>query len=148
MKQISLIAVVCCVLIVMLFSIASIIDIPKVAQFATVFISSQHRELTSCIASFSNDSVGEFEVQRTELNGDGIPDAIVHPRQGELCGSAGCVHELCVSNNSAFEYIPFGYAAESVSVKDTKTQNMHDLMLNNDPALTMVWSGNGYLLSY
>lgn len=148
MKQIVRITFISVVCIIVLFIAIKFLDISKLAQYASVITSFENRELSECIATFSTEAATTFSIQREDINSDNIPDAVIRHTDETSCGNAGCVHELCISDRSAFTHVPFSYAAHDLSVKETLTNGMHDIVLNNDDEqLYMTWDGISYVLN-
>jgi hypothetical protein len=100
-----------------------------------------------CISAFSDAPLQSFTISKEDLNDDGKVDALVAYTEGDACGSAGCIYELCVSKNGTYAHVPFGFAAKSITIEETMSNGMKDVILNNDEALQMSWDGTHYVLS-
>jgi len=114
--------------------------------FASVIQSQNAQRYKNCISSFALPEKTDFTFKEVELNGDGREDVFVIHKDDASCGSAGCVHEICISDNNTFTHIPFGYAAKTIATAQTQTSGMFDLILNNDKKLKMTWDGTRYVL--
>jgi len=133
----------------LLFAVtASTNTFPAVRNMAAV-ITNQHTSLfKECISSFSDKSIDEFETTLVNLNADKVKDGIIRHTGGEYCGSGGCVYELCLSEDKGnYTHVSFGFAAQSLTVKETSTNGFRDLILNNDDDLHMSWNGTAYSLN-
>ena len=92
-------------------------------------------------------SAEDYSVTREDLNRDKIDDYIVSIQTSDFCGSAGCVHELCIFDGvGELEEINFGLAAHTVHKLETVTNGMHDLELNENTELHLRWNENRYEL--
>lgn len=120
----------------------------SISNIASVIGSQQKAIYAECILSYADLPLNAFAITSADLNEDNMSDALVRYKEGRECGNAGCVHEICLSDASGtFTHIPFGYAAAEISVLNTKSNDMNDLMLNNDKNLTMSWDGSNYVLN-
>lgn len=124
------------------------LEILNISKLAGQVIASQSQNIyQECIKSFSQEKKSNFIISKENINSDGKEDAIVQYKNELNCGSAGCVFEICLStSNNAYTHLPFGYAGESLKAKQTVTNDMADLMLNNDESLILTWNGSSYEL--
>lgn len=135
------------VVILAIFVTVQLFDITFPDNLATVF-QSQNKALASCVKTFSDEPLKSFTLTRVDFNGDGEDDTLLQFTSDEKCGTAGCIHEICVSKNASLqEHIPFGYAAKSIAVDDTMTNGMKDLIVNKDLNLKLSWDGSTYTLN-
>ncbi len=117
-------------------------------NLASVFSSQAKIIYADCISTFSNQPQHAFTITSAHLNTDTEPDAIIAYTQGEECGTAGCIHELCIADQTkGYLHVPLGLAVHQLNTKETLNGGMHDLMLNNDPELMMTWDGSKYILN-
>jgi hypothetical protein len=120
----------------------------NIQSVATVFLSQNSEKYSACIQTFSNKSLDSFTITQTHLNNDTKIDALIEQTDKDACGTAGCVYEICLStNDGSFTHVPFGYAAKKITVRETLTNNMYDLMLNDEKKLKMTWDGTRYVLA-
>lgn len=101
----------------------------------------------SCLAELalkSNSNSNTYSTQKERINGDSQDDIIFKGTNEELCGSAGCIHELCISDETGFTIASFGYAADTLIVKDSLTNDMHDLRLVGKSTTDLIWDGTRY----
>lgn len=119
-----------------------------VSNVASVLGSQQNTTYRACIREFSDQDYSSFTITKADINTDDKKDAIVQSTEESLCGTAGCITQLCVSTpQGEYAYIPFGYATKEIKIAETVTLLMHDLVLNNDENATMIWDGLQYQLS-
>lgn len=131
----------------MLGIIASTVDIKKFAGLTAQLIQSQTVAFEDCIQTFEKSRETKFTIQSVKINIDSTDDGLISYTEGQHCGTAGCSFELCISHaDGTYHHVPFGYVAQSARILDTITQGMHDIMLNDDQSLTMVWNGDAYIL--
>lgn len=70
-------------------------------------------------------------------------DYLVRLSGEAYCGSAGCIHELCLNDGDSVRLIPFGYAAKNLGVLGTTgSNNYRDIELNGE--MTLSFDGNRY----
>jgi hypothetical protein len=63
-----------------------------------------HR-LYGAVPEIADPSSYEFKYALVDLNGDGIPDAVVYFTKAEDCGSGGCVMRIYRGTRTGFEYV-------------------------------------------
>lgn len=140
-------------ILTILFIAIKLLDTSSFSQFAvsigaSVIGSQKTEQFVNCIRKFSDKKMSDFSILPAEINSDSNLDAFVKFKTKPECGTAGCVVEICISEgNNQFTYVPFGFAAQTVHTMNTLTNGMHDLLLNNDPHLTMSFNGEAYVLS-
>lgn len=120
------------------------------SMLALTLMSNVKEQCTEQIKETYNDAATmEFITMQTHLNDDALTDHLVTVDGPGTCGSAGCIHELCISKNQGggVTHIPFGYAALDITVLNTLTNGMRDLQVNNDDALILTWDGTQYSLT-
>lgn len=89
----------------------------------------------------------EAVVTSTRLNEDGIKDHVVRLQDEDNCGSGGCSYELCLGRSGGgARHIDFGYAAHEFSTLPALSNDMHDIILNNEASLRLSWNGTRYEL--
>lgn len=133
--------------LIMLFVAVKSINTENLDSIATIIGSQQKLVYADCITAFSDAPLSSFAVTEISLNNDHNTDALVRFEDGDSCGSAGCVHELCISDGGGYTHIPFGFAAKQITAEETTTNGMKDLILNNDKTLRMNWDEGAYVLS-
>ncbi len=131
-----------------LLALAAFSFTPLSANIASV-IGASDRLSTACIEQITTEgdtsSKSAYTIEKADLNDDGADDRIITFTDEASCGTNGCIHEVCLSQGSAVTRIPFGYAATSLTVLSSKTNNMYDLTLND--SITLSWDGERYALS-
>lgn len=137
----------CVALLIVAF--LSMTDLSKIGGFtASVFASQQKNAYRECIQSFTDVEIQKLAVTTTDINTDGVRDAIITYTEGPQCGTAGCVTEICISSNqNTFTHLPFGLAVQSIQVKETLTNGMRDITLNDDSQMELTWNGEAYALT-
>ena len=81
-------------------------------------------------------------IERARLNEDSAKDAIVRIENDEVCGSAGCPHELFIQKDDrTWERVPFGYSGQELQILDTRSYGYLDLELSE---LHLRWDGVRY----
>jgi|GEM_PF-2132942 len=138
--------------------ITGIIFLLLLATSATYFSGSNANTATAwlwqndasdhCIALLTQNDrqAGEYTVQKARINTDDTTDYILKGRSDNLCGSAGCIYELCIYTDTGMEILPFGYAAEAIELKGTATQSMYDIQLIGKSSASFQWTGDKYTL--
>lgn len=119
-------------------------------NIAAVIGSTGSKQAQQCIDTLhktNNNAFEVYDVVPSLLNNDSRQDYILKTSSVQNCGSAGCVHELCIAHTDSIEIIPFGYAAESITVKNTSTNGMRDLHLQGKSASSLQWNGQRYILN-
>lgn len=136
------------VALIVFITTSNIVDFSKFGGVEALLIFSQKNEVyAECISQISEEE-NKFKLTQVIINSDFKDDAILQYTKEPQCGNAGCVYELCISNaDGTYTHTPFGYAGHSIAVKNTITEGMHDLMLNNDKNASMVWDGSTYVLN-
>jgi len=102
-----------------------------------------------CIASLSESNEGsttDYEIIKTRLNSGSEKDYVLKGKTDDLCGSAGCIHQLCINQNNTGQIVPFAYAAETLIVKNTITSGMHDIQLQGKSTSNLQWDGARYII--
>ena len=139
---------ICVFILLLLFAAVKFLNPQNLSEVAAVIGSQQKIIFAECISTFSDEPLSSFAITEVHLNDDAGPDALVQYKSGNACGSAGCVYELCMSADAGvYEHVPFGFAAKKITIADTKTNGMKDLILNEDKNLQMSWDGQSYVLS-
>ncbi len=119
-----------------------------IQQTASLFKVVLHPSVENCIRSFSSDPSEVFTILYEDLNADKKDDAFVQYTEGDACGSAGCVFELCMNTGASFTYIPFGIAGSEITVMQTMTNGMRDIEIKNtdqkDQRFRLYWNGTTY----
>lgn len=104
-------------------------------------------EASSCIEQLRDESTfSDYEIIPARLNSGPEKDYILKGLNESLCGSAGCVHRLCIVEGQKGRIIPFAYAAETLRVKDTITNEMHDIQLQGNSISNLQWDGARYVV--
>jgi hypothetical protein len=99
--------------------------------------------LEAITTSLNDDAHHTYTIDKKDLNDDDADDRIVTFTDGASCGTNGCIHEICLTQGSAVTRIPFGYAANRLTVDNSKTNNMYDITLNE--RITLGWDGERYV---
>ena len=134
--------------LIALFCVSQILDLQNVPGVASVIGSQNKIVYAECITQFSEEKLSAFTLTPVHLDSNNSIDALVQYADGEECGSAGCVYEICVQDDSgSYTHIPFGFAAEEIELGETTSNGMKDLILNNDKNRTMSWDGQTYTLN-
>ena len=47
-----------------------------------------------------------------------IGGRVITSKDNTQCGNAGCVSELCVSDKGSYRHVPFGFAAQTITIKE------------------------------
>tara|TARA_B100000745_G_scaffold299643_1_gene250951 strand:+ start:2178 stop:2618 length:441 start_codon:yes stop_codon:yes gene_type:complete len=81
----------------------------------------------------------------TRVNNDKKKDIVLRNTTDAYCGSAGCVYEICLVNDSGVQLIPFSYAAQDLRVLDSITDTMHDIELTGKSDVRLVWDYSRYI---
>lgn len=118
-----------------------------VSLTALTFFSTQstHQCISEIQESYTKVEQDVFEVTRADLNGDSKKDFIVKINDAELCGSAGCIYELCIFDAvGELSHISFGFAATNIKPLETLTNGMRDLEINGDKTLRLEWNTKRY----
>ena len=87
-----------------------------------------------------------YDSVKSRLNTDSTKDIILTATGDKQCGSAGCIHELCLIQNNTPEIISFGYAADTLVVKDTASNGMYDIQLQGKSTTDLQWDGERYIV--
>lgn len=99
--------------------------------------------LNEVVKLHQNATAVESILTKADLNDDGTDDRIIKLIDEGSCGTSGCIHELCIrQQGNSVELIPFGYAANDITVTGTKTNGFYDLRLNS--TINLSWDGNRY----
>ena len=132
--------------VLLLLFIAS--DTLNFSAITASVIGSKEMKYEACIAAFAQDyKKGSFSITEGHINTDTVEDAIIRYRDKAHCGSGGCIYQLCISNESGgHTFVDFGYAAQSIQIKQTITNQMHDLVFNDEKTSKMIWDGTKYQL--
>ena len=101
------------------------------------------------ILSLDQNSLGtgEYEIKSTyiDVNNDKRKDLIVVLDSRFSCGTEGCIATLFIQNeNKDFVPIPFFYAVTDIKPLDTFTNQMRDLVIDDDANQILIWNGNNY----
>jgi hypothetical protein len=116
------------------------------ANIATVVLST-NTQTYDCIQALPEGKRGlEYTAAQQRVNTDTQEDIILTAVSKEQCGSAGCTHELCLISNKGVEIISFGYAAETLIVKNTASNGMYDMQLQGSGSTNLQWNGSRYIV--
>ena len=138
---VKLILVTAPLLVVSFFAIQGTTDV-GLSAFVTGAMKNKYAE---CVLSFSE--INNVTITESHINTDDTKDGIIKINDAQNCGSGGCIHELCVTNKAGEAvHVNFGFAADLIEVEDTVTNGMHDIRLNKNENLKMVWDGTQYKL--
>jgi len=88
-----------------------------------------------------------LNITSVRLNDDKRTDYLVEKKSPEFCGSTGCIFELCVVTAGEATIIPFGLAAEKLTIKETLTNGMHDLQLQGQSTTNLTWDTERYTVT-
>lgn len=118
----------------------------ELEQFALIAMSSDRFQecLQTIRLSYPEVGRGDLTISPAHLNNDTTIDTIVELVHESTCGSAGCVFELCVSDDGRYKHHEFGFVAETITAQDALSNGMHDIIINNDSSLRLVWDGRQY----
>ena len=113
---------------------------------ATVLRATYNQE-TDCILKLPEEKRGtSYDFVKHRLNTDSEKDIILTATSEDQCGSAGCTHELCIITDSTAKIVSFGYAAETLIVKDTASNGMYDIQLQGKSTTNLQWDGSRYIV--
>ncbi|MCF7815689.1 MAG: hypothetical protein K9M10_01335 [Candidatus Pacebacteria bacterium] len=89
-----------------------------------------------------------FKINPVYINTDKRIDLVASVNSEATCGTGGCIVTLYIQNDER-EYIPlnFAYTVKELSVKNSITNEMHDLEINNDDSMILKWNGEEYSLN-
>ncbi len=105
----------------------------SVREECTNLVMREHEGITAEALTFEGVAIND-------TRGD---DYLVRLSGDAHCGSAGCIHELCLSQEDEVSLVPFGYAAKNIGVLSTTgTNNYRDVELNGE--MTLSFDGNRY----
>jgi len=88
----------------------------------------------------------DYEFIKKRIDTDQKKDIVLTATSKQQCGSAGCAHELCIVKDNRAELITFGYAAETLIVKDTASNGMYDIQLQGKSTTNLQWDGARYVV--
>lgn len=144
---------VCCIVLLGIFFLQS--NIPERIgllasnTLANVIASQQTALYNACIESFdTKTSKAHFSISKAHINIDDIEDAVLLYTDDAHCGSGGCQAEFCISEADTFVHVPFGFAAHSIEIQETITNQMHDVLIKGNSNSKMIWDGSSYILEY
>lgn len=87
----------------------------------------------------------EVDLRTEHINTDNKLDVIATAHTDASCGSGGCITTIFLQNEfQEFVPISFAYAIKHIEVLGSVTNDMHDLMLNNDKRSKLIWNGSTY----
>ncbi len=112
-------------------------------------IFSEDTSLKRCLQEIEgnaqNKSIDTYKIQRIAVNADERKDIIVQNTDTDACGSVGCIYEICLVNfEGEITRIPFGFAAQTITVSQTINNGMHDIILNGNGTTLLQWDGEIY----
>ena len=113
-------------------------------------IFSQDTTLTDCLQDIAlskqNKSIDTYRVQREPVNVDSQADIIIQDTSANACGSVGCIYDICLVDKGESNRIPFGFAAQTLTITDSISEGMHDIILEfNEKEKTLLqWDGERY----
>lgn len=90
-------------------------------------------------------TTSDYETEYQDIDNNGTKDAVLKNTQDAYCGSAGCVFEICLVEGNEVVLLPFSYAAEKLSIKNTYTNNMRDIDLVGKSRIKLVWDYTRYI---
>ena len=89
---------------------------------------------------------GNYTFERYRIDTDATKDMVLTATSEAQCGSAGCTHELCLIEDTEVQIVPFGYAAETLFIKDTVSNGMYDIQLQGKSTTNLEWDGTRYII--
>ncbi len=105
----------------------------SVRETCTGLVTAEHPGITS----------EQLSLEGVAINDTKGDDYLVRLSGDAYCGSAGCIHELCVNANGEAMLVPFGYAAKNIGILSTTgSNNYRDVELNGE--MTLSFDGNRY----
>jgi hypothetical protein len=87
-----------------------------------------------------------YEAIKSRIDTDSKTDIILVATSDKQCGSAGCAHELCLRTDTGATIISFGYAAETLVIKDTASNGMYDIQLQGKSTTNLQWDRTRYII--
>ena len=115
-------------------------------HLATV-IAGADSQVAKCIQALPEGKRGlQYISEKKRLNTDSRKDIVLTATSDSQCGSAGCTHELCLINDNQAEIISFGYASETLTVKDVASNGMYDIQLQGKSTTDLQWDGTRYIV--
>ena len=129
-----------------LFVVIGIIAIAGVV-FVMNDIDDTQLSLAACIEQISDtSSIADYESTQVRIDNDSIKDFVLKGTSDPLCGSAGCIHELCLVTKDSVRLIPFGFATKELAILNTLTEDFHDIELRKPSRVQMRWNGTNYAI--
>ena len=135
-------------------------DIKTFSNGASALMSGVHKnEVETIIRKYYNTHVltdgkmlssdAKILLTPTYLNTDHTTDIVARVESNDTCGGGGCITTLFLHNDDTgeFEPIEFTYAVKEIAVLESVTNGMHDIKINNDAQMTLIWDGNRYSMN-
>lgn len=90
----------------------------------------------------------KVEIINEYINEDDIKDLVVVIKSPSTCGSGGCLTTIYLLNEqNELKPINFEFVVKSIKVQPSMTNNMHDILINDDVENIMTWDGFRYTLN-
>ena len=93
------------------------------------------------------DQNTEVILETAYINTDSKKDIIARIESPHTCGTGGCITTIFLQTDiQTIEPIAFNFAVKEIRVKDSITNQMHDLEINGDTTSYMSWNGKEYVI--
>jgi hypothetical protein len=94
----------------------------------------------------SNAQQAEIFVGKTDLDGDGVKEAVARVVHGGYCGSGGCLMLVLRRDPDGAWHVISESTAVEIAVSSSQTRGFHDLTIKDghDQVYRLAWNGERY----
>lgn len=106
----------------------------------------QERNLSAVVSYYAEQKFPEYKYVFTDLNGDGVNDAIVLLQGRSWCGSGGCAMLVLKGEGEGYRVVSKSTATrEAIRVSGSSSQGWRDIIVHSDGAEKLLqFDGIGY----